>query len=241
MKRYIYATGGEDGSGEDDFFSNYLSLIENNLAGQDAPSQQTEEPAGKDEEDPFITNLRAYDEEQTADEKVESRIQEYISRLDAHMGQMMSSAQDRDVFADDDPDELGGRYNTQSSGGFEGIFRNEGARTGQPTNLNSSAVGRGQMIKGTREAMYRKLGISDIAAAEQQFRTDPNFEMKVLNAYKEDLDARIPRHVQGKQRQYMIAKGWYTGDPFYPDDKVPGREAGNKLTAGQYASRAVNS
>lgn len=122
---------------------------------------------------------------------------------------------------------------------FSGIFRNEGARTGQPTNLKSSAVGRGQMIKGTRMAMYKKLGISDVDQAEKQFRTDPDFEMQVMNAYRGELDKRIPSNVQGKEREYMIAKGWYTGDPFYDDNKVPGREAGNKMTAGEYARRAV--
>jgi hypothetical protein len=126
-----------------------------------------------------------------------------------------------------------------STGGFSGIFKNEGARTGQPTNLNSSAIGRGQMIKGTREAMYKKLGVRDFSAAEEAFKRDPDFEMQVLNAYREELDGRIPSHIQGKQRDYMIAKGWYTGDPFYDDNKVPGKSAGNRLTAGEYARRAV--
>ena len=128
---------------------------------------------------------------------------------------------------------------TVSNNSFSGIFKNEGARTGQPTNLNSSAVGRGQMIKGTRLAMYKKLGIGDVDKAEQQFRSNPEFEMQVMNAYKDDLDKRIPSNVQGKQREYMIAKGWYTGDPFYKDDVVPGKSAGNKLTAGEYARRAT--
>lgn len=126
-----------------------------------------------------------------------------------------------------------------ASNNFAGIFRNEGAKTGQPTNLNSSAVGRGQMIKGTREAMYKKLGFTDFKNAEQRFRTEPEFEMQVMNAYRGELDARIPSHVQGRERERMIAKGWYTGDPFYDDDKVPGRSAGNRMTAGQYADRAV--
>jgi hypothetical protein len=122
---------------------------------------------------------------------------------------------------------------------FAGIFRNEGAKTGQPTNLKSSAIGRGQMIKGTRMSMYKKLGITDFNWAEKEFKTNPDFEMQVLNAYKEELDKRIPSNIQGKQREYMIAKGWYTGDPFYPDNKVPGRSAGNRLTAGEYARRAI--
>lgn len=128
---------------------------------------------------------------------------------------------------------------TSIASSFSGIFKNEGARTGQPTNLNSSAIGRGQMIKGTRYAMYKKLGITDVDSAEEAFRTDPDFEMQVLNAYKDELDKRIPSNIQGKQREYMIAKGWYTGDPFYDDNKVPGKSAGNRLTAGEYARRAV--
>lgn len=122
---------------------------------------------------------------------------------------------------------------------FSGIFKNEGAKTGQPTNLNSSAIGRGQMIKGTRLAMYKKLGITDVESAEQAFKTDPNFEMQVLNAYRGELDQRIPSNIQGKDREYMIAKGWYTGNPFYDDNTVPGKSAGNKLTAGEYARRAT--
>lgn len=125
------------------------------------------------------------------------------------------------------------------AGSFTGIFSNEGAATGQPTNLNSSAIGRGQMIKGTRMSMYKKLGIKDTAAAEKQFKTDPQFEMQVLNAYRDELGSQIPENIQGSQREYMIAKGWYTGDVNYDDNKVPHPEAGNKLTAGEYAKRAL--
>src|ERR1035437_9222997 len=95
------------------------------------------------------------------------------------------------------------------------------------------------MVKGTRLLMYKKLGISDTNSAEQKYKTDPNFESQVNNTYRDSLDQRIPSNITGKQREYMIAKGWYTGNPNYPDNKVPHPEAGNRLTAGQYASRAV--
>lgn len=131
--------------------------------------------------------------------------------------------------------------NGSSDGVLSGIFKNEGAKTGQPTNLKSSAVGRGQMIKGTREAMYKKLGFNNLTEAEQKYRTDPEFESRVINAYIDELSQRIPSSIKGKQRDYMIAKGWYTGNPNYPDDKVPSPEAGNKMTAGQYARRAIGS
>lgn len=130
-------------------------------------------------------------------------------------------------------------YLPKETEGFQGIYKVEGARTGQPTNLNSSAIGRGQMIKGTRYAMYKKLGINNIEEAEQQYRSNPEFEEVVNNAYREELSSRIPSNIQGKEREYMIAKGWYTGNPFYDDNKVPHPEAGNKLTAGEYARRAV--
>lgn len=130
-------------------------------------------------------------------------------------------------------------YLPKETEGFQGIYKVEGARTGQPTNLNSSAIGRGQMIKGTRYAMYKKLGINNIEEAEQQYRSNPEFEEVVNNAYREELNNRIPSNIQGKEREYMIAKGWYTGNPFYDDNKVPHPEAGNKLTAGEYARRAV--
>ena len=123
--------------------------------------------------------------------------------------------------------------------GFAGIFANEGAATGQPTNLNSSAIGRGQMIKSTREMMYKQMGITDIGAAEKQFKTDPDFEMSVLNQYRQNLDKQIPANITGAQREYQIAKGWYTGNVNFPDNQVPHPEAGNKLTARQYAQRAL--
>lgn len=128
------------------------------------------------------------------------------------------------------------------SSNMSGIYKVEGGKTGEPTNLKSSAVGKGQMIKGTRFLMYKKLGIpkSSYEEAEQVFRTDPIFEDKVINAYREDLDARIPKNIQGKEREYMIAKGWYTGDPFYPDNVVPHPEAGNRITAGEFARRATS-
>jgi len=133
--------------------------------------------------------------------------------------------------------------NSSSSGhsNFAGIMHVEGARTGQSTNLNSSAIGRGQMIKGTRQAMYKKLGIrpADFATAEARFKRDPEFEQQVMNAYRDELASHIPAHVQGMDREYMIAKGWYTGDVNYPDDKVPHPEAGNRLTAGAYARQAI--
>lgn len=126
-----------------------------------------------------------------------------------------------------------------NSDGFSGIYKVEGANTGQPTNLKSSAIGRGQMIKGTRHAMYKKLGINNIEEAEQAYKTNPDFEEQVNNAYREELSNKIPSNIQGREREYMIAKGWYTGNPFYDDNKVPHPEAGNRLTAGEYARRAV--
>lgn len=151
--------------------------------------------------------------------------------------------EDEDNFIDEDYVPLKSKssmYNdTKNSDGFGGIYKVEGARTGQPTNLNSSAIGRGQMVKGTRYAMYKKLGIDNIEQAEQAYRTNPDFEEQVNNAYREELSSRIPSHIQGKEREYMIAKGWYTGNPFYDDNKVPHPEAGNRITAGEYARRAI--
>ena len=147
---------------------------------------------------------------------------------------------DSDEIVRNQSSNLEGLYSPSSSNGnFSGIYKNEGARTGQPTNLNSSAVGRGQMIKGTRYAMYKKAGISNIEEAEQAYRTNPQFEEQINNLYREELDGRIPANIQGKQREYMIAKGWYTGNPFHKDDVVPHPEAGNKMTAGEYARRAT--
>jgi len=129
-------------------------------------------------------------------------------------------------------------YNSSVPSTFSGIFKNEGASIGQQSKT-SSALGRGQMVKGTRMLMYKELGVNNVDSAEQKFRTDPNFEQTVLNKYREDLGKGIPANITGKQRDYMIAKGWYTGNVNYPDNKVPHPEAGNNLTAGEYASNAV--
>ena len=122
---------------------------------------------------------------------------------------------------------------------FAGIYHVEGARTGQHSNLNSSAIGRGQMVQGTRYAMYKKAGIDDIAQAEELYKTNPEFEQHINDLYRDELDRRIPKHIKGDQREYMILKGWYTGNPFYNDNSVPHPEAGNKLTAGEYARKAM--
>ena len=120
-----------------------------------------------------------------------------------------------------------------------GIAKVEGANTGQPTNLNSSALGKYQMIAETRKRMYKRLGYTDIEGAEREYKRNPSFEKRVADEYRDELDAQIPKSVTGKQREHMLAKGWYTGDVNYPDDKVPNPEAGNKLTAGEYASKST--
>ena len=249
MSKYKFQDGG-DASGAD-MFNAYVDQFL-----QQEQQQQQEQEYGeqaKPEEDPFIEGLLAYDEEasETDEQALYTELQNRIAGLEEQLNlKEQNSYQqqyEQDWFADDESHEyLTNMYSTANkptanTGSFSGIFKVEGAKTGQPTNLNSSAIGRGQMIKGTREAMYKKLGIpqSQYGQAEQRFKTDPNFEMQVLEAYRSELDARIPAHIKGKQREYMIAKGWYTGDVNYPDNKVPGREAGNKLTAGQYARKAI--
>jgi hypothetical protein len=122
---------------------------------------------------------------------------------------------------------------------LDGIAKTEGASTGQPTNLKSTALGKYQMIESTRKAMYKKLGYTDMEGAEKEFKRNPTFEKKVADMYKDELNAKIPKSIQGVQRERMLAKGWYTGDVNYPDDKVPNPEAGNTLTAGQYASKST--
>jgi hypothetical protein len=259
MNRYIFKNGGEEP--QDNFFNDYVSLLEN--ASQQSDNETVEPPmvdgVDETEEDPFITNLQTYDEEQIAisrQERQDEVFNQYLAKIDERLSYLDSYAQESNLFEDIDETALTNNYDTRvnptpffsrqgtvasnsGSSQWNGIFRNEGAKTGQPTNLNSSAIGRGQMIKGTREAMYKKLGIKDIVGAEQKFKTDPNFEMQVMNAYREDLDKRIPSNITGQDREYMIAKGWYTGNPFFPDNVIPGKSAGNKMTAGEYARRAV--
>ena len=190
------------------------------------------------------------------DEDSSDWIEQLMQQAEEEAKQMQQKEQEEKYLEEDDDDEflmeeeeeedytpIERKYSTsiggKNSDEFSGIYKVEGAKTGQPTNLNSSAIGRGQMIKGTRYAMYKKLGINNIEEAEQEYKTNPDFEEVVNNAYREELSNRIPSNIQGKDREYMIAKGWYTGNPFYDDNKVPHPEAGNKLTAGEYARRAV--
>lgn len=256
MEKRIFQMGGE----ESNFFMDYLDLLE--ASNTEEPTyQESEQMQGMPEEgSDFISNLTKYDEEvekeASIEERISGRLNEYIAKIDQMLEGMTGQAMEQGLFDDFDENEEALTFDTRvnpapfygkpiqaptqnTTDDFSGIFRVEGAKTGQPTNLNSSAIGRGQMIKGTRMDMYKKLGITDIAKAEQMFKTDPDFEMQVLNAYKDELDKRIPASVTGEKRRYMIAKGWYTGDVNYPDDKVPGKSAGNKLTAGEYALKSI--
>lgn len=179
----------------------------------------------------------------------EAREMQEKEEREKYFFEQQQEQEDNQFLMEDEEDDFMGRdivpikntsdYFPKENESFQGIYKVEGAKTGQPTNLNSSAIGRGQMIKGTRYAMYKKLGINNIEEAEQQYRSNPEFEEVVNNAYREELSNRIPSNIQGKEREYMIAKGWYTGNPFYDDNKVPHPEAGNKLTAGEYARRAI--
>lgn len=140
---------------------------------------------------------------------------------------------------------------------LDGIKSNEGAKLGEKTKLKGTASGTYQMIEGTRTAMYSKMGKlskkytnAEIKkgtyrndpkwhAAEKAFKSDAVFEKAVADEYKKELDGRIPASVQGIERDRKLAIGWYTGDPNSREDVIPREDYGNKLTAGQYADRAV--
>lgn len=246
--KYIFLQEGGDATGSQ-FFNQY---VDNLIQQQD---YLAEEDFKQPEENDFIDNLYSYDEEQIKEYEIEDRFQSINKKIDEIHNTLLSNEKELDYFnSDEGIDYLTKMYDTNntevmpfsnqyssSDNSFSGIFKVEGASLGQPTNLKSSALGRGQMIRGTRYAMYKKLGIpqENYKQAEQKFRTDSDFEMQVLNAYREELDNRIPSNITGQQREYMLAKGWYTGDPFYPDNKVPGKSAGNRLTAGQYARKTL--
>lgn len=124
---------------------------------------------------------------------------------------------------------------------MKGIASTEGASLGQPTDLSSSALGTYQIIEETRKRIYKKLGYTDMEGAEREFKRNAAFEKKVADEYKNELGEQIPKNITGKERDRMIAKGWYTGDVNFPDDKVPHPEAGNKITAGEYADKSLGS
>lgn len=253
MAKYKFQYAGDATGAEQ--FNAYADALIGQQTREYLPESQVVTDSNSEVEDEFIKGLREYDQEQASVEK-EKAFYSRLDRLEAILNERLDGLENSsnvlDWFASDEgEDYFNTLYNTQQASmpqgegempqpnKFAGIFQVEGANLGQPTRLKSSAIGRGQMVRGTRLLMYRKLGITDITAAEAAFKTDPNFEMQVLNAYREDLDKSIPAHIQGRDREYMIAKGWYTGNVNYPDDKVPHPEAGNTMTAGQYARRAT--
>lgn len=117
-----------------------------------------------------------------------------------------------------------------------GISGPEGAKTGQPTRIMkrnrqgqlvpaSTAIGKWQILKGTRLPLYKRLGYNspqELNEAEKKFRTDPTFEASVAREYLKDLDKRIPSTVQGEERTKRIFAGWLSGDPNTKATKVPG-------------------
>lgn len=252
--RYIFQEGGE--ADDTAFFNQYMDqLIQQQAMADD--SETVDVQVDEDEDSDFIRNLRSYDDEQLNYNKHEE-LNEKISRLEQLLDEKMNSFSQKiaeyDWFTDEDGQEYMQSmydtrnnttpYNMDHNQTLKGIFKPEGASVGQRTNVvnpntgrRGSALGRGQMIEATRKRMYKKLGITNINEAESRFRTDPAFEEQILNTYVQELDGRIPKNIQGVERQRMIAKGWYTGNPFVSDNYHPG--AGNKLTAGQYADQAT--
>lgn len=108
----------------------------------------------------------------------------------------------------------------------------EGGTTGQKTNLNSSARGRYQIIDGTRESIRKKyFGHMSSEEFENSYNTNPAFEKQVAKSHLSEL--------MGNYGTVGAVKAWYTGSPNYPDDKVPGKSAGNKMTAGQYVRKTL--
>lgn len=244
-----YQDGGEEQDQNDNGASQFNGYVDQLIANQNSSQDFATPTEQQPEESDYIKNLRSYDEDnQNPNDFITKKFSDLEDLLNKRLSALENIAKEINPFdtKDEELDFVNEKYNTANTSvpytDFAGIFKNEGAQTGQTTNLHSSAMGRGQMIRGTREAMYKRLGIDekDFQQAEQMFKTNPAFESRVMNAYHQELDSRIPQNIQGQQRKYMIAKGWYTGDPNYPDDKVPGKQAGNKLTAGEYARRATN-
>lgn len=107
-----------------------------------------------------------------------------------------------------------------------GISGPEGAKTGQPTNIfvtkkgkrvrASSAIGKYQMLKGTREEAYKKMGYTtpaQLAEAEQRYRTDPAFEHQVAREHVKSIEASVPSSITGEERVKRTFRGWLTGNP----------------------------
>jgi hypothetical protein len=116
----------------------------------------------------------------------------------------------------------------------------EGGKTGMRTKLDSSAVGRGQMTKGTLVRTLKKLGVSDkeMLTYINRYKTDPKTEHEVNRAHIQELSERTKKafpNLSEAEQARKVKIGWYTGNPSAPEDKVPHPEAGNRQTAGEYA------
>jgi hypothetical protein len=114
---------------------------------------------------------------------------------------------------------------------------NKGGKPSQKNMMGSSAIGNYQMIDSTRHSMYEQMGIpkNQFDLVDEKFKNDAGFQKQVASVYAKELESQIPKSIQGANRIKMLAKGWYTGDVNYPDNKVP-NPAQNKMTAGQYAN-----
>ncbi len=109
----------------------------------------------------------------------------------------------------------------------------EGGRVGQGNNLGTSARGTYQIIDATREAI-RKQFFSNMSHEEfeNKYNTDPGFERQVALAHLTDLN-----HKFGNRG---ATKAWYTGNPNYPENQIPGGVGTkNKITAGQYVNQTL--
>jgi hypothetical protein len=114
---------------------------------------------------------------------------------------------------------------------------NKGGNPSQRNMMGSSALGNYQMIDSTRHSIYEQMGIpkNQFDVVDEKFKNDAGFQKQVASVYASELESKIPKNIQGANRIKMLAKGWYTGDVNYPDNKVP-NPAQNKMTAGQYAN-----
>jgi hypothetical protein len=217
-------------------------------------NKETKSNQSYDDSQPISNNENGIDEEEFNlyknfyEENINKQEEEY-NQDDSDIIEQDDEALYGYIFSDIEPSSFTKRkrasddasYQDSGNSDISSIYRTEGGITGQYSKLGGTALGRGQMIESTRHGMYKKMGIpeSKYKFADNEYATNPEFENQVNEVLRKDLDSKIPSNIQGIERKKKIAIGWYTGNVNHPENVIPHPEAGNKLTAGQYANRVL--
>lgn len=134
MATRIFQAGGET----DSFFNDYASMIIDSNS-QPAPQEQEtpQEEQAPEEESDYIKNLREFDAEKTKEDDFNSRMDEYIKKIDEHVANLYANGIEANIFDENDPEEMAAGYDTRN--GFNSPFNRSSSSAGTyKVNGNSS-------------------------------------------------------------------------------------------------------